>query len=76
MGVVAAATAIGTPVAVVMASRSPTLAAGCVSTLRPGFMGGQTTTYCGKQAVVVCRARGAGDEALAAACRREGLAAR
>jgi hypothetical protein len=73
VAVVAGAALVGTPAAIVLADRSSDPPAGCVSVLRPGFMGGQTTTWCGKQAVEICRSRGAKDAELGKACRREGL---
>jgi hypothetical protein len=45
----------------------------CVSTLRAGFMGGATATYCGAQAATACRTVAKTDPRLAAACRREDL---
>jgi hypothetical protein len=74
VGVVVAATAIGTPIAVVLSAHGSKLEPGCVSTLRQGFMGGQTTTYCGEQAVAVCRTQAADDHSLASLCRRQGIA--
>jgi hypothetical protein len=74
VAVVAGAALVGTPVAIVLADRSSDPPAGCVSVLRPGFMGGQTTTWCGKQAVEICRGEAPRDATLAKACRREGLA--
>ena len=73
VGLVVASTAIGTPLAVVLGSHGSSLRPGCVATLRQGFMGGQTTTYCSRQAVQVCRREAAGDASLAALCRRQGL---
>jgi hypothetical protein len=75
VALVAGAALVGTPVAIVLSGRSSDPPAGCVSVLRPGFMGGQTTTWCGKQAVSICRDVGASDAELGKACRREGLAA-
>ena len=46
----------------------------CVSTLRAGFMGGATYTYCGARAASACRsAARQGDASLAAACRGRGF---
>ncbi len=42
----------------------------CVSTLRPGFMGGATYKYCGKDAVAFCRRSAGGDRQLASQCAR------
>jgi hypothetical protein len=47
----------------------------CVSTLRPGFMGGATATYCGTQAATACHTLARTDRRLADACRREGIPA-
>jgi hypothetical protein len=74
VGVVAGAAVIGTPIAVVAVGHGAAPPPGCVTTLRPGFMGGQTGTYCGKRAAAICRREGAGDASLASACRREGFA--
>jgi peptidoglycan/LPS O-acetylase OafA/YrhL len=52
--------------------RSPTVR--CVSTLRAGFMGGATATYCGAEAATACHSLAKSDHRLAAACRREGIA--
>ncbi len=73
MALVAGAALVGAPVAIVLSDRSSDPPAGCVSVLRPGFMGGQTTTWCGKQAVSICRREGTADAELGKACRREGL---
>jgi hypothetical protein len=73
VALVTGAALVGTPVAIVLADRGSGTPAGCVSVLRPGFMGGQTTTWCGKQAAEVCRSQGAKDSDLGKACRREGL---
>lgn len=74
VGAVVGAALVCTPVAVVLAGRDSGPPSGCVTTLRAGFMGGQTTTYCGARAVAICRQEGGSDASLAAACRREGLA--
>ena len=74
VGVVAAATVAIAPVAVLVTGHGPTRPAGCVTTLRAGFMGGQTGTYCGARAAAVCLQEGGGDSSLAAECRQEGLA--
>lgn len=76
VGLVVAATAVGTPVAIVASARSdsPNLAPGCVSRIEAGFMGGQTALYCGKKAIAVCREDAASDSSLAAVCRRQGIA--
>jgi hypothetical protein len=63
-----------TPIAVVLSERGHALRSGCVSTLEAGFMGGQTATYCGKQATAVCLGRASEDRTLAASCRRQRLA--
>lgn len=74
VGLVVAATAVGTPIAIVLgANTNPKLAPGCVTTIEPGFMGGQTAKYCGDHAAAVCRDRAGGDSSLAALCRRQGL---
>jgi hypothetical protein len=70
VGIVALATAVGTPLAIVLVGHGSAAPAGCVRTLEPGFMGGQTGTYCGKRAAAVCRARADADASLAAQCRR------
>jgi hypothetical protein len=53
------------------AERNP--AVRCVSTLRAGFMGGATATYCGAQAAIACHSLDESDAGLAASCRREGI---
>ena len=53
------------------AERNP--AVRCVSTLRAGFMGGATATYCGAQAAAACHSLAKNDAPLALACRREGI---
>ena len=53
------------------AERNP--AVRCVSTLRAGFMGGATATYCGAQAATACHSLAESDARLAVACRREGI---
>jgi hypothetical protein len=73
VGVVVAATLAVTPVAVIATEHGPSRPAGCVTTLRAGFMGGQTGTFCGAKAAAVCRREGASDASLAAECRQEGL---
>jgi hypothetical protein len=45
----------------------------CVSTLRAGFMGGATATYCGAQAATACHTLAKSDAQLSVACRREGI---
>jgi peptidoglycan/LPS O-acetylase OafA/YrhL len=45
----------------------------CVSTLRAGFMGGATATYCGAQAAAACHTLAKDGTQLADACRREGI---
>ncbi|HVS86171.1 MAG TPA: hypothetical protein VHD91_11110 [Gaiellaceae bacterium] len=74
VGLVAAAVLAAAPVGVVLSERGHGLATGCVSTLQAGFMGGQTVTYCGKQAIAACLGLASADQALAAACRRQRLA--
>lgn len=68
--------AVCTPLAVVLGSHDARPPSGCVSTLRQGFMGGQTTTYCGARARQVCLRAAPDDGQLAALCRRQALAVR
>jgi hypothetical protein len=75
VGVVLAATAIGAPIGIVVSSHSgAALAPGCVSRIEPGFMGGQTATYCGKRAATVCRDEATPASSLGALCRKQGFA--
>lgn len=64
------------PAALVVGGRSHADASvRCVSTIRAGFMGGATYTYCGGHAAAACRAAARGDASLAAACRKQGFPA-
>jgi hypothetical protein len=70
----ACAAVVATVLAVVLTGSGDPGGAGCVSVLRAGFMGGQTTTYCGAKAAAVCRKEGPRDADLARECRRRGFA--
>jgi hypothetical protein len=78
LGLLACALLIGALGAVILRDDGSRARAGarCVKTIRPGFMGGATYTYCGKDAAAFCRRSAAGDEGLAAQCERLGLIAR
>jgi hypothetical protein len=75
MGLLAGALALSAIGAVILrdGGSSPSADARCVSTLRPGFMGGATYRYCGKDAVAFCRRSAAGDRELAPQCARIGV---
>lgn len=70
---ICAAVAAGPATLVVGGHAHANPAVRCVSTLRPGFMGGATATYCGGQAAAACRTLAKNDRHLAGACRREGI---
>jgi len=59
--------------AVVGGGRASSPSIRCVSTMRAGFVGGATYTYCGDRAAAVCNAEAKGDASLATACRRQGF---
>jgi peptidoglycan/LPS O-acetylase OafA/YrhL len=74
--IVAAACAVlaAGPAALVVSGRAHTNpAVRCISTLRAGFMGGATATYCGARAANACHSLAKSDLQLADACRREGI---
>ena len=50
LGIALAAAALAAPAGVVLAAGSSKPPPGCVRTLEPGFMGGQTVTKCEKPA--------------------------
>jgi hypothetical protein len=75
IAVVACAVLCATAAAVVLSGSPATRDGSCVSLIRPGFMGGQTVTYCGARAVSFCRTRRPGDTAAASACLKQGYAA-
>jgi hypothetical protein len=69
---VAAAVVIG--VGVYAATDGSHHRAGCIDVTVPASVGGATIHRCGADAARFCRAQGASNEAIAQACRREGLA--
>lgn len=68
VALVACATLVGTPTAVLLSSESSGAGAGCVTTIRASVMGGATFKYCGADAVAFCRQSGAGDKGTASQC--------
>jgi hypothetical protein len=76
LGVVAA-TAVAAAPAAALLSRHETATgrdSSCVTTIRAGFMGGETHAYCGADAVAFCRAQAA-LPSPAADCRKQELLA-
>jgi hypothetical protein len=78
MGLLACALLISGVGALLLMDRGSSASADarCVKTIRPGFMGGATYTYCGKNAAAFCRRSSADDEGVARQCERLGLIAR
>lgn len=75
LALAACAALAATSAAAVVGGRGSEPAPGCVATIQPGFMGGQTSTVCGTKAIELCRARAEDDASLAADCRALGPAA-
>lgn len=59
LGLAAAAAVAAAPAGVLLSRHESAAGPGprCVSTIRAGFMGGETHTYCGADAVAFCRAQ-------------------
>ena len=70
LALAASAVVIGTPAAVVLGGTSSGADPNCVTTIRAGFMGGQTYTYCGAKGVAFCHSSASADEGVAAKCER------
>jgi hypothetical protein len=71
VAIAAGAAIAAAPAAVVFGGQgSSGLPAGCVSRIEPGFMGGQTHTFCGADAVEFCRSQAASGGSVPADCKR------
>jgi hypothetical protein len=83
-GVVSAAVALVLVVGVSIALGGHKSSAGCIDVTSPGFIGSQEISGCGSRARAICQSLGASrdgysrgqDQAIAAACRKQGIRVR
>ena len=80
-GVLATAVALAIAVVISLTAANGTSSGGCIDVIAPNFIGSTEVSGCGARARTICKSVGgsqsgysrAADQALAAACRKQGI---